>query len=67
VSPALKIEAIIGALIIVFGGCAILWGLWAAAWDIYDYFMQQRIRRRNAQFDARVGRDCYRDTKGITR
>jgi hypothetical protein len=43
------------------------WLLWSLFWDVYDHLMQQRTRRRNAQFDARVGRDCYRDTKGITR
>ena len=45
----------------------VAWLIWSLFWDLYDHLMQQRTRRRNAQFDARVGRDCYRDIKGITR
>lgn len=33
------------------------WLLWALFWDLYDYLMQQRTRRRNAHLDGRVGRD----------
>lgn len=51
----------------IIAACFVAWLTWRICWDVYDYFMQQRTRRRNAQFDARVGRDCYRDTKGITR
>lgn len=64
-SIAQKAEAIIGALIVVFGGAAVFWGLWAACWDAYDYFMGLHKRRKNAKFDARVGRDAYRFTKGV--
>jgi len=45
----------------------VCWVVWSLFWDLYDYLMQRRTRRRNARFDARVGRDCYRDVRGITR
>jgi hypothetical protein len=43
------------------------WCVWSLCWDLYDYLMQQRTRRRNQQFDARVGRDVYRDMRGTTK
>lgn len=43
------------------------WVAWSLFWDLYDHLQQQRTRRRNTQFDARVGRDCYRDVRGLTR
>lgn len=43
------------------------WVMWHAFWDTYDYYLQQRTRKRMRQFDARVGRDCYRDTPGVHR
>lgn len=43
------------------------WLVWSLFWDLYDYLMQQRTRRRNAAFDARVGQDCYRDLPGVHR
>lgn len=55
---------------VMVGFCAIVfiaWLMWSLCWEIYDHFMEQHMRQRNAEFDARVGRDCYRDTKGITR
>jgi hypothetical protein len=54
----------------MIGLCALVflgWLVWALVWDAYDHLMQQRTRRRNTAFDARVGRDCYRDAKGVTR
>jgi len=39
-----KAEAIISALILIFGLLAILWGLWAAFWQIHDSIMQKRKR-----------------------
>jgi hypothetical protein len=41
------------------------WLLWSIGWDVYDHLMQQRKRRQNSHFDARVGRDAYRFTKGV--
>jgi hypothetical protein len=43
------------------------WLVWALMWDAYDHLTQHRTRRRNRQFDARVGRDCYRDVRGVTK
>lgn len=48
-------------------GAFLVWCLWDLSWDLYDHWMEQRTRRRNTRFDARVGRDCYRDTKGVQR
>lgn len=56
---ALKATFIIGCLVV--GTPFVCWILWAVFWDLYDHLMQQRKRRSNAHFDARVGRDCYRD------
>jgi hypothetical protein len=46
-----KVEAIISALILIFGLLAILWGLWAAFWQIHDSMMQKRIRRGATPMD----------------
>lgn len=43
------------------------WLLWSLGWDLYDHWLQQRTRRRHRAFDARVGRDVYRDAKGVQR
>lgn len=47
--------------------CFLAWLVWSLCWDLYDHLMQQRTRRRNACFDARVGRDCFRDIPGVHR
>ena len=39
------IEAIVSAIILIFGLSAIGWGLWATFWEIHDHIMQKRIRR----------------------
>lgn len=61
----------IAITIAIFFGLAaasfVVWLVWGLFWYLYDHVMQQRTRRRNARFDARVGRDCYRDAKGLTR
>jgi hypothetical protein len=43
------------------------WCVWSLFFDIYDHLMQQRTRRRNQQFDARVGSVCYRGQPGVHR
>jgi len=43
------------------------WILWSLGWELYDHFLQKRTRNRLRRFDARVGRDCYRFTKGVHR
>jgi hypothetical protein len=43
------------------------WLVWSLFFDIYDHLMQQRTRRRNQQFDARVGRDVWKDVRGVTK
>lgn len=43
------------------------WLLWALCWDLYDYLMQQRTRRRMQSLQPRASRDCFRDVKEITR
>lgn len=37
------------------------WLLWALCWDLYDYLMQQRIRRRMNKFQPRSARDCFKE------
>lgn len=59
----LGVSGIVSASAIAFAS----WVLWSLFWDLYDHLMQQRTRRRNSQFSARVGRDCYRDIRGLTR
>jgi hypothetical protein len=49
----------------LLGGAFVLWGLWHAVWGIYDHYVGLTKRRRNSAFDARVGRDVYRFTKGV--
>jgi phosphate/sulfate permease len=51
-STAQKIEAIIGALIIVIGGAAIFYGLWAVCWEIYDHVCGHCKRIKNRRIDA---------------
>jgi hypothetical protein len=56
------------AVLMAIGASALIaWILWSLGWDLYDHFLQERTRRRNARFDARVGRDVYRDVKGVQR
>jgi hypothetical protein len=53
---------------IFFGLCTLgffIWLAWGLCWDLYDYLRQRRTRI--AKFDARVGRDVYRDVKGLTK
>jgi hypothetical protein len=42
------------------------WVVWSLFFDIYDHLMQQRTRKRNSQFQPRVG-SCYRDERGLTK
>lgn len=51
-STAQKLEALIGALIIVFGGAAIFYGIWALAWELYDHVMGHWKRIKNRRIDA---------------
>lgn len=49
---------------IVFGLATLgffVWLAWGLCWDLYDWAMQKRTRKRIRKFDARVGRDCYRE------
>lgn len=55
--------AICGAAATAF----LLWCVWDLCWSVYDGYMQDRKRKANARFDARVGRDAYRFTKGVHR
>ena len=52
------------ALVSIFGVGILAWGAWVGLWGLYDGLMQRRKRRLN-NFDARVGRDCYRFIKGV--
>jgi len=51
-NTAQKIEALIGALIILIAGSAIFWGLWAVAWEIYDHCMGHWKRIKNQRIDV---------------
>lgn len=53
-----------GLCAIIAGGF-VAWLLWSICWDAYDHLMGLYKRRKNTQFDARVGRDCYRFVKGV--
>jgi hypothetical protein len=55
-NAAQKAELTLAIVISLAGAATILWGLWHALWGIYDHFMGLHKRRRNAAFDARVGR-----------
>jgi hypothetical protein len=45
------------------------WLVWSLFWDLYDYLMQQRTRRRHNRFDGArtTERPAFRDAKGIHR
>lgn len=45
----------------------VAWLAWSLFWDLYDHLMEQRTRRRMQALEARSGRDCFRDVKGLTR
>lgn len=64
-SAAAQTELTLAITIALIGGGFIAWGLWCALTGIYDHFTGLRKRRRNSQFDARVGRDCFMDRRGI--
>jgi hypothetical protein len=51
-----KAEAIISALILIFGLLAILWGLWAVYWEVHDSLMQKRKRMATPVDDLRARR-----------
>lgn len=56
------------ALLSAIGTFAFLgWLAWGLAWDLYDYLMQQRTRKRMNKLQPRSTRDCFRDMKGTTR
>jgi len=59
----------IGVTSLVFIGSAwfVCWLVWSIFWDVFDHLMQQRTRRRNGQFTARVGQDYYNDIPGVHR
>lgn len=64
-SAAAQTELTLAITIALIGGGFVLWGLWCALTGIYDHFTGLRKRRRNSQFDARVGRDVWRFVKGV--
>jgi hypothetical protein len=63
----LQFEIWFTAMCAIIGAAFVAWLLWSIFWMVYDHTMQQRTRARNNRFKARVGRDCYRDIKGIHR
>jgi hypothetical protein len=68
-SPHAQLVLVLGVTGLVAIGSAwfTLWLVWSLAWDLYDYLMQQRTRRRNARFDARVGRDLTPEMRELER
>jgi hypothetical protein len=68
-SPHAQLVLVLGvtSLVGIAAAAFVCWLVWSLFWSIYDHVMQQRTRRKNAQFDARVGRDCYRDVQGVHR
>jgi hypothetical protein len=51
--------------ICVFGVMA--FAVWLAVEFVRGLLYRFRIRRNIRHFDARVGRDCWRDIKGVTK
>lgn len=60
---AINIATVFG--LATFGFLA--WLAWGLCWDLYDYVMQRRTRKRMHNLQPRSGRDCFRDMKGVTR
>lgn len=61
----------IAITIAIFFGLAtmsfLVWLAWGLAWDLYDWRMQKRTRKRMNKLQPRSTRDCFRDMKGTTR